>query len=648
LLQKKEAISVASKVWGIALGLLVLAGCTFPVRQKVDDLICDRSNLARDLQPGKEGKTGESREGPDGTSSGKVQQAGLFLTATQETKPLTTLEKRLTVPKTVPGSEAPFIIWPDSKAPKEVREAAVKKFFPPVLKVEPDPDFPPGPGGNPLTLTDLQKIAFANSPLLKQAASDIEAARGAAIQAGAYPNPTFGYETSSAGPSGGPNVGMFMSQTIKTWGKLKLAQAAAMMDLRAAEFAYRRAETDLMTNVRGNYYAVLWAQESIRANRGLVELTDEVYRVMVDQVKGGEGAPYEPLQLSVFSGQARAALVTARNSRLLAWRQLAASLGVPHMPATALAGQINRPVPRIDFDKALAHVLTKHTDVLTTASTIEKARHNLRLAQVTPYPDVTVQAGVLNDLGSSGPSRLVSSVQVSVPVPLFDQNKGGIRQSQAALVRAVEEPHRVDADLTARFSDAYRRYEENRILLEMYQTDILPKQVQAFRTAVKRHFGGAVGAVAFNDLVSSEQNLVTVIGNYLPILQAQWQAVVDISSLLQTDQLYQAADEVNSAPAVDFEELLKLPCHHRCAPVVPAPTRDSFRMPPTAGPLSQAAPAASVDTVTSVRATFATPLEASTVADAAPAYPRVDANPTRRRDIERGVSSPDSAPRDQK
>ena len=579
-----------SKLSLVAFGLMLLTGCLSPVQQQVDDLICNRSKTGFDLHPANEDLAAR-------------QQSGLVLAAAQAGKPIPTLEGRVTVPPTVPGHEAPFIKMPDPKASKEEKATAIKALFPPLPKVPADPDFPPGPNGKPLTLSDLQQIAFSSSPVLRQAASDIEAARGAAIQAGAYPNPTLGYETASAGPSGGPSVGVVMSQTIKTWGKLKIAQAAAMMDLTNAEFAHRRAETDLLSNVRASYYAVLVAQESIRANRGLVELTDELYRVMVDQLKGGEVAPYEPLQLKVFSEQARAGLDQARNSRLLAWRQLAASLGVPHMPATALAGNIHREVPQIDFEKALAHVLTKHTDVLTTGSTIEKARHNLRLAQVTPYPDVNVQVGILNDLGPGGPSRVTPSVQVSVPVPIFDQNKGAIRQSQAALVRASAEPHRVNADLTARFSEAYRRYEENRILLERYQKRILPAQVQAFRAAVKRYFGGDIGGVAFADLVNSEQNLVTVIGAYLPAVQAQWQAMVDVSSLLQTDQLYLMADEVNSGPIIDFTELLMVPSCRPCAPVLPTPTRDSFRMAP-AGSTAAVEPTA----LAPIAARFATPV----------------------------------------
>jgi hypothetical protein len=162
---------------------------------------------------------------------------------------------------------------------------------------------------------------------------------------------------------------------------------------------------------------------------------------------------------------------------------------------------------------------------------------------------------------------VTATTQVTVPVPVWDRNQGNIRQMQGALMRAVEEPHRVRADLTARLADAFRRYDENAKILELYRVDILPMQVQAFRATVQRHYGGDVGGVAYNDLIASEQNLVSTIGVYLTTLGAVWQAVVDTASMLQTDDLFQMAEPVPVAPVPDLEELLKLPCCHPCNPL---------------------------------------------------------------------------------
>jgi cobalt-zinc-cadmium efflux system outer membrane protein len=594
---------MARKGFSLMLGLLLVAGCCYtPVRQRVDGLVCDRATRLIDPEP----FLGPETIAPANAKiNGNSLASGLRRASFEEqaqaqplAQPRTTLEKRLEVPPGVPGAQAPPIVLPPYKKTAQAEiDRTVNKYFPPLPSIGNDPPVQPGPEGRPLTLSDLQKIAQTSSPLLRQAASDIEAAAGAAKQAGAYPNPTVGLTSQTQGPGGGPNYGGLIGQTIKTPGKLKLAQAAATMDLENAKLAYRRAETDLMASVRTGYFAVLVAQENMRANRSLVKLTDEVYKVMVVQLRGGEVATYEPMQLGVFAVQARTALVQARNSYTLAWKQLAAAMGVPAMPPTEVAGRIDMPLPAWHYDQVLSHVLANHTDVLTTKNTIDKARFNLRLAEITPYPDLSVQATVYNDVTPPGPNRIASTMQVSVPVPVFDRNQGAIRQARGALVRAVEEPHRVRDDLTARVADAFRRYDENRNLVELYVKEALPKQVQAFRSAVKRHYGGEAGQVAYADLVSAEQNLVSVVGNYLTLLGAEWQAVSDLASLLQTDDVFNTAEHYQVTPVADLEHLLELPCCHPCSTMPdPALKEADLKWPsasiaPSAMPAQQPAPA---------------------------------------------------------
>jgi cobalt-zinc-cadmium efflux system outer membrane protein len=548
------------KFLALAVGLLAVAGCTVPVRQQVDALICDRAAHPTDIQPGPLPPHEPAELPPP-----RLQP---------EQKP--NLVDRLKVPPGVPGGQTPDIKLPAGQ-PLEVLDQAVKQYFPPLPALGPEPTPQPGPEGRPLSLADLQRLARANSPLLRQAAADVEAAKGTALQAGLYPNPTIGTTGQTTGPGGGPFYGVTASQMIKTMGKLKLAQASAKMDLVNAELAYRRAETDLMAQVRGGYFSVLVARESMRANRSLVYLTDELYRVMVQQLRGGvDVAPYEPMQLGALAAQARASLLTARNAYQLSWRQLASALGLPALPLTEVEGRADMPIPRFDYQKTLARVLSTHTDVQTTSYGIEKARYNLRLAQVTAYPDVSVQAIVQQDATppNSGPNRVISTLGMSVPVPLFDRNQGGIQQAQGSLVRAVEEPHRVRSDLTARVTEAFRRYDENRALLELYRTEILPKQVHAFRAVVKRHWGGEPEKVSYLDIVQAEQNLLNFVATYLTILGAQWQAVVDVGSFLQTDDLFEHAEGTYPAALPDLEQLLQLPCCHPCTPPVPGAPAD--------------------------------------------------------------------------
>src|SRR5262245_11181912 len=56
--------------------------------------------------------------------------------------------------------------------------------------------------GKALTLGDLETMALRGNPTLAQAAAQVAASRGKALQAGLYPNPTVGYVGDQMGAAG--------------------------------------------------------------------------------------------------------------------------------------------------------------------------------------------------------------------------------------------------------------------------------------------------------------------------------------------------------------------------------------------------------------------------------------------------------------
>lgn len=582
---------------GVAIGLLAVAGCLFPVHREIDAQICDLSANAPDAHlpadqsptPGRperlpkpselrtSAKPADATPMPGGAGMGRgAKLEGLALAGAEEQQADKEKAPRgqlgnLKVPTGLPGGHVPPISLPAPAAGKEKeREAAIDQLYPVMPPLGKDPTENPGPEGHALTLGDLQRLASANSPTLRQAAADVTATRGAAIQAGLPKNPIFGFENDTAGTAGGPGyLGGFIEQTITTAGKLKLAQAAAAMDYFNAQVALRRARMDVAGQVRAGYFAVLVARENMRVNRALAEFTEELFSIQVKQVKGGQAAAYEPMQLRVLATQARANLVQARNRYTSAWKQLAAAMGLPGMPPTELAGRPDIAIPAFKFEATLARVLQGHTDVLTAQNSIMKARYNLRLAKITPVPDVDVRMMLQKDF-TGPPFEMSPSVMVGVPVPVWDRNQGNIMQAQAQLVRAVEESHRVRNDLTTKLADAFERYENNRVLLAYYRDQILPDQVRAYRGVYERH-QQQPDMVGFGDIVNAQQTLATAVTTYIASLGAQWTAVVDVSTLLQTDDLFSGSDWTGDplcvAAVPDLTQLMPLPCSHVCSPL---------------------------------------------------------------------------------
>ena len=460
-------------------------------------------------------------------------------------------------------------------------------LFPPLPTLPEDPAALPGPDGRPYTLSQLQQIAAANSPDLRQAASDVEAARGNLIQARAYPNPTLGWEITPSNDGSVPGaVGPFIDQLIKTGGKLKIASASAEMDLRNTELALRRARSDLSTRVRNAYYALLVAKETVRVNRGLAVMTDEIYRLHADLAAAGSfAAPYEPMALRGQAYTARLAHKQSTETYIYAWKQLVSVINSRQLPLSQVAGHIDRIIPYYDYDKVLGRILRNHTDVLIARNGLDKAKYQLKLQQITPLPDVDVNVAVLNDYAIN-PKQMVPTATIGLPLfPMWDQNKGNIMAAEAALIRATEEPHRVEMNLTNLLGSAYTNYKTNLDAVEYYRHHILPDQVRAYRGVLARR--QVDPSVAFSDLFQAQQTLATGVTTYLGILGTLWSSVVSVADLLQTDDLFQLAEPRDLPGIPDLEHLPPWPCcHPGIALGNPVPIPDAPTIQPAPGALS--------------------------------------------------------------
>src|SRR5439155_1700201 len=215
---------------------------------------------------------------------------------------------------------------------------------------------------------------------------------------GAYPNPTFGYEADNVGSANTAGFqGLFIEQIIKTAGKLKVAQASALMDLANRQLALRRAQTDLMTQVRGGYFAVLVAEQNLRWTMALAQFTETIYSIFADNAVLGLYTPYEPLSIRALAIQAQSTVNQARQRYISAWSQLAATLGLPGLPLTEVAGTAEMQIPHFDRNTALGRVLSTHTDVITARNSQQRARYDLRTAEITPIPDIDLRVLVQKD-----------------------------------------------------------------------------------------------------------------------------------------------------------------------------------------------------------------------------------------------------------
>ncbi len=460
-------------------------------------------------------------------------------------------QRRFKIPAELPGANAAPLVMPpmDATQSAEQRRSLAETLFPEVSAAK-DSTARVADAGD-LTLAAFQQMALENSPVIRQAAANVENARGAAVQAGLYPNPTVGYEGDTIGTArtAGYN-GIFFTQEFVTAGKLSLKQNAALNEMQATQADLRKARISLASNVRRNYFIVLIAQERLRFSRSIAKLSNEVYKAQIDLVTGGESAPYEPLQLRVFAVQARNNVVLATNGLDGSWRQLAATIGLPYMARQTVAGSVETLTPAVDYD-TLITILQRHTDLSAANLRIASSRNSLRLAEVQPIPNITVYSAFQHD-ATTPLSDYSTNVQVSAPVPVFNRNQGNIASAHADLVRAEQNLNDTNNKLMSSLADAYSRFTSSRTISESYRTELLPDQVRVYRGVYDRFLIDGQ-SIDFAQVVVAQQTLATVVTSYLQSLNDVWTATVDLAELLQVDDLMTmdgvATDNMSVQPA---------------------------------------------------------------------------------------------------
>jgi cobalt-zinc-cadmium efflux system outer membrane protein len=462
----------------------------------------------------------------------------------------------LRIPPRLPGSEAPEIHLSTQRTREEI-----DRIYPPLPPLPVEPKVQAGPGGKPYTLADLQHLAAANSPTLRQAAADVEAAKGNVIQAKSYPNPTVAYiQSSTNNQNTAMETGGFITQPIIMGGKQKLGSASSQKDLDNAILALKRARSDLSTAVRQAYFAVLVDVETLAITRALAQFSDEIYRVQVGLVRGGPAAGYEPTGLRAQAFTVRLAYKQAIASYIYDWKTLVATIGLPQLPLAEVSGQVDRFVPDYDYDQIRAYVLKNHTDVLTARNTLRKSQYGLKLNQVTPlFPDLSMRLTMQKDW-SNPPFGTYQLMTVAFPLSIWDQNKGNIIAAQAAVVRASEESHRVEVALTNSLALAYENYRNNLYAMEYYRRNVLPDLVRYYRGVFNRRQVDPNSA--FGDLVTAQQLLSSNVTAYIGILGSLWSSAVSVADFLQTDDLFQVAKRRDLPELPNFSELSHWACGH--------------------------------------------------------------------------------------
>jgi cobalt-zinc-cadmium efflux system outer membrane protein len=382
-------------------------------------------------------------------------------------------------------------------------------------------------------LEELTRVGLERNPRLAQAAFSVDAARGRATQAGLYPNPTVSANFDELGDRQGPggiNTLPLVSQEIVTGGKLRLSRAAANKEVDQATLALMTQRYTLLANIRQAYFEVLTLQRRVEILGDLVKLAEQSVETSRKLLEAKLIARLDLLQLETELERLRAEEDGAKRELPGAYRRLAAVVGVAGLPIASVGGSLELPLPDYELERVVQFVLSIHPELQSARVGVERAELLLRRAQAEPIPNVTVGAGYVRQNQNRSDDW---TINVSVPVPVWNRNQGNIRSAQAQVGEAVQEVGRVENDLTDRVATAFRDFAAARQRALRYRTSVLPRAEETYELSVKAFKGGQF---EYLRVLEAQRALSQARLDYVRALGDSWRAASVISGLALEDQ----------------------------------------------------------------------------------------------------------------
>jgi len=381
-------------------------------------------------------------------------------------------------------------------------------------------------------------MVLQSNPSLSAAVREQEATEGAIVQAGAWPNPVLSAQVEDLRRDNRTTT-VQLGQPIELGGKraARVTAAERARDQAASALVARRSELRALTVTA--FFDVLTAQERLRLAQDSLGLAQTATRAATNRVAAGKVSPLEETRARVAESGTRVELLQAEGTLRSARQQLAALWGNPNPRFTLADGTVDQ-LPVVATSKDVEGRFFAAPVLRQARLEIERREALSSLERAKRVPDVTVSLGVkrvpapteTEGANASSSRRNQVVVGVSIPLPIFDTNRGNLAEALSREEKARDDLAAAELQLGADVAQAIERLRSARATAETLQRDALPGAETAFKAATK---GFELGKFSFLEALDAQRTLFQVRTQYLVALADAYRASGDLDRLLGTE-----------------------------------------------------------------------------------------------------------------
>lgn len=393
-------------------------------------------------------------------------------------------------------SRSPFGRWPLAIA-----------LFVCVEALAESPAGPAGAAAEPsLTLSDAVRRVEAANPRLKAGAAYVSAAMAERDQAGVMPNPELSLELENVAGSGAyagadsAETTLAISQTFGG-GTRRAGVAVAEANLSLTQDAQSLAKLDLAADTARRFIAVVTSQEKL----ALATRAEGLAANTRDDLERRAAAARAPI---AERNRARMAYQRAQLDRrraeqdlALARRQLASLWGAGDADFARAEGSLftlpptlNEAELRTALARSPVHAALRNSERLREAEVAH--------AKAVGRPPITASVGLRNFADTSDSALLFG---VSLPIPMFDRNRGGVAAAEARLEAQRADNSIAQRDTELRLMGLLSSLQQAREEARTLHDDALPLANEALE---QTRYGFERGRFSWLELASAQQELI--------------------------------------------------------------------------------------------------------------------------------------------
>ena len=337
------------------------------------------------------------------------------------------------------------------------------------------------------SLADIEAIAQANNPALALARAMSIKAAGLRSQVGLSPNPTLGYFGQQIADRGTDQHGVFVEQEFVRGNKLQLNRDVIGHTQRAQTAEIETQLYRVLTDVRVRFYEAVAAQQQYDATRAFADIAKRGVQVAQDRQEAEEGTLIETLQAETLLSEITLAAEQAEVAYTGAWQDLAAIAGLQQTAPIRLVGDLSRSITNPDWQVAYADILARSPELAVAHAIVCEKQALLRRQQAQPISNVIGQLGAGYD---DGTDNGMINVQLSAPIPVWNQNTGNISAAYHEYVRATQEVQRIEQSIRSRLAREAQYFESATKAVRKYEDEIIPQVKQSLELSEEAYRAG--------------------------------------------------------------------------------------------------------------------------------------------------------------